>query len=196
MLKLNEVSVRFGDRRVLCACSLCLEKGERLALMGPSGCGKTTLARVALGLQSPDSGRVESDFSRVAAVFQEPRLLPWLTAEENVNLVLADSAESLPEARAWLARLELSEAAELYPAALSGGMQQRLSLARALAAKPDFLVLDEPFKALDAALHRRVLRLTAESLRDASLLLITHTEQEAEALGCRVIRWSSLNRVA
>ena len=188
MLRLEELSVRFGEKQVLDKCSLRLEKGERVALTGPSGCGKTTLARVALSLQKPDSGTVSSVFARAAAVFQEPRLLPWLTAEENVNLVLSDRADTIEEARAWLARLELGDSTGLYPSELSGGMQQRVSIARALAAKPELLVMDEPFKAMDDALRARVLRVTADALGDAALLLITHSEREAYALGCRVLR--------
>ena len=189
MLKLEEISVRFGEKQVLKKCGLRLEKGERVALTGPSGCGKTTLARVALSLQNPDSGTVSCGFSRVTAVFQEPRLLPWLTAAENVNLVLSDSTRTMEEARAWLERLELGDSSTLYPSALSGGMQQRVSIARALAAKPELLVMDEPFKAMDDALRARVLCVTADALGDAALLLITHSEQEAVDLGCRVLRY-------
>ncbi len=189
MLRLEEISVRFGEKQVLDKCSLRLRKGERVALTGPSGCGKTTLTRVALSLQKPDSGTVSCGYARVAAVFQEPRLLPWLTAEENVNLVLSDSADTMEEARAWLENLELGDALTLYPSELSGGMQQRVSIARALAARPELLVMDEPFKAMDEALRDRVLRVTADALGDAALLLITHNEQEALALGCRVLRY-------
>ncbi len=189
MLVLNELSVRFGQKQVLDKCSLRLESGERLALMGPSGCGKTTLARVALDLHAPDSGTVENSFRLTAAVFQEPRLLPWATAAENVNLVLSDREETMPQARAWLEKLELDDAAELYPAELSGGMQQRLSIARALACGPELLIMDEPFKAMDEALKERVLRVTAQSLDNTALLLITHSEQEAQALGCRILRY-------
>lgn len=189
MLKLEEISVRFGEKQVLDKCSLRLGKGERVALTGPSGCGKTTLARVALSLQNPDSGTLSCGFDRVGAVFQEPRLLPWLTAEENVNLVLSDSAGTIGEARAWLERLELGDSSGLYPSELSGGMRQRVSIARALAVKPELLVMDEPFKAMDEALRDRVLRVTADALGDAALLLVTHNEQEARALGCRVLRY-------
>ena len=189
MLRLHDVSLRFGDRQVLDRCSLRLENGQRLALMGPSGCGKTTLARIALSLLVPDSGTVETGFTRISAVFQEPRLLPWLTAEENVNLVLSDSAETFPAARAWLERLELGDSAELYPSALSGGMQQRLSIARALAVRPEILIMDEAFKGMDEELKNRVLRVTEESLEDTALLLITHSEQEALSLGCTPLRY-------
>ena len=189
MLKLNEVSIRFGAKQVLDSCSLVLEKGQRAALMGPSGCGKTTLARAVMSLQTPDSGTVSCSFQRVAAVFQEPRLMPWATAEENVNLVLSDRPETMPQARAWLDALELSEAASLYPAELSGGMQQRLSIARALAYKPELLIMDEPFKAMDDALKSRILKVTASSITSAALLLITHSREEAAALGCRILQF-------
>ena len=189
MLELKDISLRFESRTVLDRCSLRLGAGEKLALMGPSGCGKTTLLRVALSLQKPDSGSVSIGAKRIAAVFQEPRLLPWRTAAENVNLVLSDREDTMPEALDWLKTLELADAGALYPAELSGGMQQRVSVARALALRPDLLLLDEPFKAMDDALRERVLRITADAARDAALLLVTHSEEEARALGCRVLRW-------
>lgn len=157
--------------------------------MGPSGCGKTTLLRVALSLQRPGAGEVSCSWNKIGVVFQEPRLLGWCTAEENINLVLSDKAETLPEAALWLDRLELSEARGLYPAELSGGMRQRLSIARALALRPELLILDEPFKAMDEALVARVRQTVAQSLSDAALLLVTHSEEEARAFGCRILRY-------
>ena len=159
--------------------------------MGPSGCGKTTLLRVALSLQPPDAGTVSGDAGRTAAVFQEPRLLPWRTAAENVNAVLSDTEATMPEALSMLDRVELSDAAEKYPAELSGGMQQRVSIARALAYRPDLLVLDEPFRGLDDELRGRIVSLLSASLPSpsASLLLVTHSEDEARALGCRILRY-------
>ncbi len=189
MLELKEIRVSFDGKEVLRNCDLLLPEGGRIALMGPSGCGKSTLLRVALGLQKPDAGTVSGRPGRTAAVFQEPRLLPWRTAEENVNLVLADNGSTLPEARAWLGRVELEEAAGLYPAELSGGMQQRVSLARALAFQPKLLVLDEPFKAMDEALAARVRQTVAQALSDSALLLVTHSEEEARAFGCRILRY-------
>lgn len=190
MLELQKVSVAFEGRRVLSNCALSISPGEKLALMGPSGCGKTTLLRVALGLQKPDSGDVRADFSRVGAVFQEARLFPWLTAAENVALVLPDRKAGLLEARRLLAALELTDAAELYPMELSGGMRQRVSLARALAVKPELLVLDEPFKELDEALRQRVCALISAECSDSTILMATHSETEAETLGCRVLRYT------
>ncbi len=191
MLELTRITVSFGERAVLSDFSLRLVPGERIALMGPSGCGKTTLLRTALSLQPPDCGSVRTDAKRIAAVFQEPRLLPWCTAAENVNSVLSDSAATLPEAMKWLSLLELDDAAELYPDELSGGMQQRVSLARALAVQPELLVLDEPFKGLDAALHDRVLQTVKTALEGigTAILLATHSEEEALALGCRLLRY-------
>ena len=189
MLELKDISLRLGDKQVLRGCGLRLDDGERIALMGPSGCGKTTLLRVALSLQKPDAGEVSCSWNRIGVVFQEPRLLGWCTAEENVNLVLSDKAETLPEAARWLDRLELGEARGLSPAELSGGMQQRLSIARALALRPELLVLDEPFKAMDEALAGRVGQTVAQSLPGAALLLVTHSEEEARAFGCRILRY-------
>ena len=189
MLELRDVSVRLGGKQVLSACSLRLAPGERIALMGPSGCGKTTVLRICLSLLAPDAGSVRNDALRPAAVFQEPRLLPWRTAAENVNAVLSDSPETMPEALHWLELLGLREAAGLYPGELSGGMSQRVSIARALAYGPDLLILDEPFKGLDEALHRRVTELVSASSKSAALLLATHSEEEALALGCRILRY-------
>ena len=185
MLKLNDIRHAFGDHRVLEGADLTLKPGERVAVMGPSGSGKTTLLRIALGLLMPDEGSVENTFRKTAVVFQEPRLLPWRTAAENVNLVLSDGKATLDTARIWLERLGLGAAADKYPRELSGGMQQRVSLARALAMEGDLLVLDEPFKAMDQELKQQVMALVSET--NAAILLVTHEKEEAAALGCKVI---------
>ena len=189
MLELKNISVRFDGKSVLSDCSLSLGDGERLALMGPSGCGKTTLLRIVLSLLPPDTGSVSGAPARTAAVFQEPRLLPWRTAAENVNVVLSDTPETMPEALSMLERVELSDAVEKYPSELSGGMQQRVSIARALVYRPDLLVLDEPFRGLDEELRSRIVSLLNASLQSVSLLLATHSEEEAHALGCRILRY-------
>ena len=191
MLELKDICISYGDRKILDQCDLHLGRGERVALMGPSGCGKTTLMRVALSLQRPDSGSVRVGTERVAAVFQEARLLPWLTAEENVALVLADPAIDLQKARGWLSRMQIAEAAGRYPAQLSGGMQQRVSLARALATEPELLLMDEPFKALDEALREDVIQTLREALPRCAILLITHERREAEALGCTILQYQA-----
>ena len=186
MLKLTNISHSYSGHRVLQNFRLTLLRGQRIALMGPSGVGKTTLLRIALGLQHPDSGQVENTFSKVAAVFQEPRLLPWRTAAENVNLVLGDKKETLARAREALVTLGLGDALDKYPGQLSGGMQQRLALARAMAVEGDVLILAEPFKAMDEALRASVMAQIAQT--QAAILLVTHDEGEAKALGCEIMR--------
>lgn len=192
MLELKNVSLSYGDLRVLRDVSLRLDPGERIAVMGSSGCGKTSLLRVIAGLQSPDSGTVKLAARRLSFVFQEPRLLPWLTAEENVRLVLPDTHQ-VDDSAAWLSRFGLSDAADKLPAELSGGMQQLVSLARALVCTPDFLLLDEPFKALDAAAKQNAIAAVSDGT-DAAIILVTHDVREAEALGCRIMDFSELNK--
>ena len=142
MLELSRISHRFGNQWVLKDQDLTLAPGRRLAIMGPSGCGKTTLLRIAMGLTVPTCGSVRNTFSSLGVVFQEPRLLPGRTALENVNLVLGDRKDTLEKASACLELVDLSAASGKLPKELSGGMQQRLALARALAAEGDLLILD------------------------------------------------------
>lgn len=186
MLKLSDISHRYGESWVLRNQNLTLKPGERLAVMGPSGCGKTTLLRIALELLRPTAGTVTNTFSAVGAVFQEPRLLPGRTALENVNLVLGDRKKTLEKAGAYLKLLGLTDAEAKFPGELSGGMQQRVALARALALEADLLILDEPFKALDDALRQQVMEAVDQT--GAAILLVTHDEQEANRLGCRILR--------
>ena len=186
MLKLKNITHSYGTTPVLKNKSLTLAPEQRIALMGPSGVGKTTLLRIALGLLKPDEGTVQNNFRKTAAVFQEPRLLPWRTAAENVNLVLADDRSTMAEARLCLQRMNLADAADKYPRELSGGMQQRVAIARAMAVDADLLILDEPFKAMDEELRSQVIAQVAQT--DAAILLVTHEEEEAAALGCEIFR--------
>lgn len=186
MLKLTNICRSYGAQQVLSGLSLTVSPGQRVALMGPSGAGKTTLLRIALGLETPEQGTVENRFGKTAAVFQEPRLLPWRTALENVNLVLGDTPKTMEKARQVLAQMGLSEAAGKYPRELSGGMQQRVAIARAMAVEPELLVLDEPFKAMDEALRTSVIACVAKT--GAAILLVTHELWEAEQLNCEIIR--------
>ena len=186
MLKLTNICRSYGAQQLLSGLSLTVNPGQRVAIMGPSGVGKTTLLRIALGLETPEQGTVENRFAKTAAVFQEPRLLPWRTALENVNLVLGDTLKTMEKARQVLAQMGLAEAAGKYPRELSGGMQQRVAIARAMAVEPELLVLDEPFKAMDEALRTSVIACVAKT--DAAILLVTHELWEAEQLNCEIIR--------
>ena len=155
MLKLDNICLSFDGQQVIKNLCLELKAGERIALMGPSGGGKTSLLRIIAGLLKPDSGEIHNDFHQLSFMFQEPRLLPWLKAWENVNLLLSDNDSTKAQALALLCHFDLCEDGEKYPHELSGGMQQRVALARALAVDADLFLMDEPFKAMDEALQEQ-----------------------------------------
>lgn len=185
MLRLNNVSIRQGNSEIIRQFSLQLNKGERLGLLGSSGVGKTSLLQAVAGLLPVSGGTCCNGFSRLGYVFQEPRLLPWVTAQMNVALPLqargTDKASALQQAAEWLQRLSLPRAKnQCYPAQLSGGMAQRVSLARAFALQPDLLLLDEPFSALDPALRKDLLGLCDELLTDlnCALMYVSHHPEE------------------
>ncbi len=179
LLTLQNVSLSFGEKQVLHDLTLSLKPGESRVIMGSSGIGKTSLLRLCAGLLKPDSGHIQCHAARISMQFQEPRLLPWLTAAENVNTVLSDKRDTLPEAMEFLSMVGLSEAAELYPSELSGGMAQRVALARALAFRGELYLLDEPFRGLDEALRDDMISLVIEKTKDAGLLLVTHDPEVA-----------------
>lgn len=185
MIDIKNLSLAYDGKIVIEELSLHITKGEHVAIMGPSGCGKTSLLNAIAGLLSPESGSVELG-GRISCVFQEPRLLPWLSALENINVVLSDADATLETARKWLRAVGLGDDADKLPAELSGGMQQRLSIARALAYGGDILLLDEPLKGMDAETERSVAELIRTSAANKTLLLITHDEAEARAFADKV----------
>ncbi len=185
MIDIRSLSLSYGGEAVLENLSLHILPGEKVAIMGPSGCGKTSLMKAIAGLLRPDSGSVTIG-GRLSCVFQEPRLLPWLSALDNINVVLSDSPETLPLAKKWLELVELGGDGDKLPAELSGGMQQRLSIARALAYGGDILLLDEPLKGMDADLRGRIADLIRSQTVDKTLVLITHDRADAAAFADRV----------
>ena len=186
MLKLLDLTKKYGDKTVIDRLTYDFPTSGSVALMGPSGCGKTTLLRLVAGLEKPDGGKVEKEGLRISYAFQEPRLVPNLTCRENVALVLEKEQDAVV-ADELLAAFELRDAACQFPAALSGGMRQRVSLARALAYGGDLLLLDEPFSALDEALKDRVAAVIRERCQNALLLVVTHDENDAALLGAAVL---------
>ncbi len=181
MIRVNDLTAGYPGKEVLRGVSFQISAGGHAALMGPSGCGKTTLLRVLLGLRKPESGSAELR-GRVSCVFQEPRLLPWCSVLRNVNAVLSDKKETLPEAMEWLRLFRLEEVSEQLPARLSGGERQRAALARALAYGGDVLLLDEPLKGQDEALKGELIALLQDYCRERTLLLVPNDPAEAALL--------------
>ncbi len=176
--------------------SATLAPGEFVALVGPSGCGKSTLLRLAAGLDTPTSGRLfwraATTNPRTAMVFQEGGLFPWLTVAENIAFGLAESDLTAAEIRERvadrMALTELTDFADAYPQVLSGGMKQRVGIARAFVTEPDLLLMDEPFSALDAQTRRLMeeeLIRYWDTLRPATLY-VTHNISEAVHLADRI----------
>ncbi|AXS42491.1 ABC transporter ATP-binding protein [Breoghania sp. L-A4] len=189
-----------GSIEVLRDLAFTLEPGTFTCMIGPSGCGKTTALRIILGLDDdyqgairlPDARREAGDAdtdggARIAAVFQEPRLLPWRTVEQNVRLALPPG--STPDLDALFATLGLEEMRDRYPSELSLGLARRAALARAFAVMPDILLLDEPFVSLDERTAER-LRSLLETLwqtQRATVLMVTHNVREAVRLADRLL---------
>ena len=189
MIEIKNLSAAYGGSTVLSGCSLTVPDGACAALMGPSGCGKTTLLRAAAGLVKPQDGSINVP-GRVSFVFQEPRLFPWLTAVQNVAAVLSGRVcDNMDAALEYLRRAGLGGASNKYPAELSGGMQQRVSLCRALAYGGDALLLDEPFRGLDDNLRHNIAALILERARGRSILMSTHDGYEADLLGASVYEY-------
>lgn len=190
MIAIDRLNVAYGDASVLKDCALRVTAGSRIALMGPSGCGKTTLINAIAGLAASDSGSIQVN-GRVSYVFQEPALFPWLTAEENVNVVLSDKPDTLPQARRWLEEAGLADSLNKYPHQLSGGQKQRVAICRALAFGGDILLLDEPLKGLDPDTREQVANLILNTWKDKTLLLVTHDQWEAQTLCDTVLRYQN-----
>ena len=187
MIKLNNVSFFYAEKQVFKDLNYTFPNKGIFAIMGESGEGKTTLLRLLGGLEKPAAGNIEATYKKVAVAFQEPRLLPWLNCENNLNFVLSKEKQATDLAAMSLRDFELEECAKAMPNALSGGMKQRLSLARALAVKADLLLLDEPFSALDAALRERIAPLVKSANPNGLTVIVTHDKRDAELLGAEIL---------
>lgn len=193
MFSLHNIRLDYGPLKVLDRFSLNCEKQQFLCLFGPSGVGKTSILNILARLVKPQSGHVVCRSKRLAYVFQDPRLVPWLNVEQNLELGLYASGQSARQRHAAAARLlpvlGLDGFAQYYPGQLSGGMRQRVSLGRAFAIKPDLLLLDEPFSSLDAAIKHEMQDLLASlrQLHACTTVMVTHDEKEAIKLSDRVV---------
>lgn len=195
LLKLQNIHKAFADVRVLEDVSLSLAAGEVVSLLGPSGCGKSTLLRIAAGLDQDYQGGLELNpllnFGRgsgIGVVFQEPRLMPWLSVAQNVGFADGWVADGQ-----WVEQLlrdvGLLGRGDVLPKHLSGGQAQRVAIARALYGKPQVLLLDEPFSAVDAFTRMKLQDLVVElaARYEIAVLLVTHDLDEAFYLSDRVL---------
>jgi len=198
-IRIDSLGKQFGPSAplVLDDINLTIETGEFVCLLGASGCGKSTLLDIIAGLERPSTGTVTVDSGNAAVMFQESALFPWLTASRNVELAL--KLRGVPrqrrrgEALELLDLVNLADAGQKRPHQLSGGMRQRVALARSLAQDRKVLLMDEPFAALDAItrdlLHDELERVWRETGR--TIVFVTHNVREAARLGQRVLLMSS-----
>jgi NitT/TauT family transport system ATP-binding protein len=201
-VQFTDVSMRFGAMEVLQHITIDVEEGEFLCIVGPSGCGKSTLLNIAGGFLAPAAGSVTIDGEPVTApdrrrifVFQERGVFPWLTVEGNIGFGLFDMPDETRRQRVaqYIQLVGLDGFEKAYPRELSGGMKQRVEVARALAVNPDVLFLDEPFGALDSITR---LQMRSELLRiwraeRKTVLFVTHDIEESVQLADRVVVMSA-----
>lgn len=188
LLDLQVESKSFGDTPVLGNIALQLQPGEIVSLLGPSGCGKSTLLRLVAQLDQGFTGRLHRRPEQVGFVFQEPRLMPWLSVADNIGFS-EDKGYDRARVAALIGEVGLTGFADALPKALSGGMAQRVAIARGLYGQPQLLLLDEPFSAVDAFTRFKLQDLLLELARrhGIALLVVTHDVDEALYLSDRVL---------
>lgn len=193
-IQVRDLSLHYGTRRLFRQLNIDIPPGQWVSLLGASGCGKTSLLRIIAGLAVPSTGHVcASDGGvlqgRLAWMGQRDLLYPWLSVQDNVALAARLRGEKVDSA--WVTHLleqvGLASSARLLPAALSGGMRQRVALARTLYERQPIVLMDEPFSALDTLTRTRLQTLAAELLADRTVLLITHDPMEACRLSHRLL---------
>jgi NitT/TauT family transport system ATP-binding protein len=189
-----------NQQAVLAQLDFTVKPGEFVAIVGPSGCGKSTLLNMISGLEScsgqhisynevalQEGGGNNKDLHQLGYIFQQPRLMPWLTVRENIELILP--SDQFVQIDDLLAQVGLAGEGEYFPSQLSGGMQRRVSIARAFAINPQLLLLDEPFNSLDAPTASRLRQLLIDlcNQRGTTVVFVTHDLQEAVYLADRII---------
>ena len=190
ILKVEGLVKSFGNFEVIHHWDLTVEEGERVVLLGPSGCGKTTFLRIIAGLEKPTEGKIEIGFERLGFVFQEPRLIPWKTVRDNLRLIEEDEGKI----KTILELVKLNGFEDHFPSQISGGMKQRLNLARAMVVEPDFMILDEPFTSLDIKVKMEIMEDLMEiwEKRRFTMLMVTHDVKEAVYMGDRILILSKI----
>lgn len=184
LIECRNVNLAFAKQQVFANMNLSLAPDGKLALLGPSGIGKSSLLKLLTGIHQPDSGSIVCRAKRIGYVFQEPRLLPWLSVKQNLLQVLVpyklDKKVVEQRIEQLLVKVELSDFGNHYPHQLSGGMAQRVSLARAFAVEPDLLLMDEPLSALDPLIKNQLSQFIAEyvSQHEAALIYVSHDVNE------------------
>lgn len=200
-IRIKNVSKTYGEKQVLSQLSKEFPAGETTVIMGVSGCGKTTLLRILLGLEKVDSGKVTGMPERVAVLFQEDRLCEDVSAYENIALVL-ERKKTHAQRDAQKCRIE-QEAAQVGITAddlkqnvmkLSGGMRRRIALLRALLYDADCVILDEPFKGLDATTKQIVMQYVKEKVAGRTTFLVTHEQAEADFFGGNIWKLPQENK--
>ena len=193
-ITIDDLSIQYGDATVLDSVSCDIPAGQWISIVGPSGCGKSTLLRCVAGLTNPTTGMVQLGGQQPAFVFQDPTLLPWRSAADNIQLPLEleeQSTENRSDRILQVAQLVGLDATDInkYPRELSGGMRMRVSIARALVMKPNALLLDEPFAALDEILRQQLNQelLHIWQTQQMTVLFVTHNVTEAVYLSQRVL---------
>ena len=190
MIKINIKNKSFNNIKILENIDISVEEGEFLSIIGPSGCGKTTLLNIVSGLDKNFLGKVNISSSNIGFVFQDHRLLPWLTVKE--NLLIVSKNKDLNEIKELLNLVALDDILEMYPKDLSGGMARRVSFVRAFINKPKVIFLDEPFISLDyptaTSLKKDFLNLCKKF--NTTVILVTHDLSEAIYLSNRILFFS------
>lgn len=197
-LTVSHLSKRYNDKFVLEDLSFEVSQGERIALFAPSGSGKTTLIHILAGLESFNSGCFHFSSQKPTVIFQDLRLLSFLTVEENIMLPFKIQSKPVTESirqsyRQWLEICRLEECADQYPYQLSGGMKQKTALIRGFLGNPDFILMDEPFQSIDPASKQTIMKHILDSYPSTTMLFVTHQADEipvmAQSVLCTQAHW-------